>query len=84
MNFGRYWHTATLLNSGKVLVAAGNGSASGYEITAELYDPATETWTPTGSLLDFRKQHNATLLASGKVLVTGGLYPYGVAITATV
>ena len=72
MNFGRYWHTATLLASGKVLVAAGNGVASGYEISAELYDPATGTWTPTGSLLDYRKQHDATLLVSGKVLVTGG------------
>src|SRR5439155_10463918 len=82
MNFGRYWHTATLLASGKVLVAAGNGVASGYEISAELYDPATGTWTPTGSLLDYRKQHDATLLVSGKVLVTGGLYPFGVANSA--
>ena len=42
-------HTATLLPNGKVLVAGGyNGSA--VLSSAELYDPATGTWTATGSL----------------------------------
>ena len=37
MNTGREYHTATLLPNGKVLVAGGG------VVTAELYDPATET-----------------------------------------
>jgi len=37
-------HTATLLTDGQVLVAGG------YLASAELYDPASETWATTGSL----------------------------------
>jgi hypothetical protein len=34
-----------------------------------MYDPASGTWTATGSLNTARSRHNATLLANGKVLV---------------
>ena len=48
----RYHHTATLLPNGKVLVAGGQGGfGSGVSLaSAELYDPASGTWTATGSL----------------------------------
>src|SRR6266542_4499300 len=62
-------HTATLLPSGKVLVAGG------VACSAELYDPAMGTWTFTGNLNVGRGQHTATLLPSGKVLVAGGQNP---------
>ncbi|HEY3319857.1 MAG TPA: kelch repeat-containing protein, partial [Planctomycetota bacterium] len=67
----RYYHTATLLPSGKVLVAGGYGNF-GYLSSAQVYDPATGNWTATGALSTARYYHTATLLPSGKVLVTGG------------
>lgn len=68
---GRYSHTATRLNNGKVLIVGGyNGnSMSG----AELYDPATGLFTATGPLTTARDHHTATLLADGKVLIAGGV-----------
>src|SRR5207249_312001 len=68
----RYFHTATLLPNGKVLVAGGDGNGPSQE-SAELYDPASGTWTATGSLSPGASEHTATLLPNGKVLVAGGL-----------
>lgn len=74
MTTGRSWHTATLLPSGKVLVAGGNLSKSVFErtSTAELYDPAKGTWTPTRPMTNAHAGANAILLPSGKVVVAGG------------
>src|SRR5206468_1764466 len=58
------------LPSGKVLVVG--GQRGGYYRAAELYDPATGSWSSTGSLGTEREFHTATLLHSGKVLVAGG------------
>jgi len=68
----RYAHTATLLPSGKVLVAGGYSLSLGALRSAELYDPATGTWTATGDMTVERWQSTSTLLPSGKVLVVGG------------
>ncbi len=74
-------HTATLLPNSKVLVAGGSSGldSSGKLVfldSAELYDPATETWSATGHLSKPRTNHTAILLQNGNVLVMGG-YVYG-------
>jgi hypothetical protein len=63
----RYWHTATLLADGKVLVVGGIGPNG-----AEIYDPATGTWSLTNPPIHERIRHTATLLDNGLVLVAGG------------
>jgi len=75
-NQARYGYTATLLATGKVLVAGGAGGAVGLNDfdSAELYDPASGTWTLTGSMNNARRSHTATLLPDGKVLVAGGFF----------
>ena len=69
--------TATLLSDGRVLFAGGYNcapaGADGTWASAELYDPATGTFNPTGSMAAPRQQHTATLLADGRVLIVGGL-----------
>ncbi|MDY7227928.1 kelch repeat-containing protein [Hyalangium rubrum] len=64
-------HTTTLLPSGKILVTGGL-NASQNRAGAEVYDPATGTWSATGPMGQNRSYHTATLLPSGKVLVAGG------------
>ena len=57
------------------MVAGGfeSGAVHSHLASAQLYDPATGTWTATGSLIGGRYGHTATLLANGKVVVAGGI-----------
>ena len=70
MNLPRYGHTATLLNTGKVLAVGGYGVP--VSDTVELFDPSTGKWSYAKNLTVDLYGHTATLLSSGKVLVTGG------------
>ncbi len=81
MTTPRFAHTATLLNTGKALVAGGitgyrtvrrGGCVAVVTNLVDLFDPAAGAFTATGSMTSSRYAHTATLLQDGKVLVAGG------------
>ncbi|MGN6525278.1 MAG: kelch repeat-containing protein [Burkholderiaceae bacterium] len=78
MATARSSHAATLLGDGRVLVTGGSlpggAAAQGYAnlASAEIYDPAANTWTTVAPMAVARSHHTATLLADGRVLVVGG------------
>ena len=75
-------HTATLLNNGQVVLVGGFNVSNGtttYLSSGELYNPATGTFTATGSLSTARASHTATLLKNGTALVAGGFDSGGAA-----
>lgn len=66
-------HSATVLSDGRVLVCGGFDLVStAPRSDAEIFDPRTGRFTPTGSMAQPRTRHAAVLLANGKVLVAGG------------
>lgn len=77
MNVPREGHSLILLNNGQVLAV--NGDTTGAN-SAELYDPASGTWSFTGTPLAFQGEGSVTLLANGEVLLAGG---YGVNSTGS-
>jgi Galactose oxidase, central domain/Kelch motif len=79
----RFFHTATLLGSGKVLITGGLGGGSGAATSAELFDPVTNSFTPAGNMMVARAGHTATLLNTGKVLLVGGAPDFGDNAAAT-
>lgn len=68
--FGEDLYSATLLTSGKVLIAG--GMDGGRTNAAALYDPTTGSFAVTGSMSAARDAHAAVLLPDGRVLVVGG------------
>jgi hypothetical protein len=78
MVFPRTYHTLTLLPDGNVLATGGGITTdavglSGAVKAAELWSPATETWTTMASMQRPRLYHStALLLPDGRVLVAGG------------
>jgi WD40 repeat protein len=71
--------TATPLADGRVLIAGGSecggdpqaGTAISFA-TAEIYDPASGSFSQAGNMTVAREEHTATALSDGRVLITGG------------
>ena len=74
--------TATLIPSGKVIVAGGIESTGSPVKGSEIFDPSTGTFGLSGLLANPRTQHSATLLQSGQILLVGGLVGAGSTATA--
>ena len=75
MTTARESHTATLLKNGNVLITGGHkGRHAAITIysSAEIYNPASGTFSSSGNLTVRRHKHDATLLADGRVLIIGG------------
>ncbi|MBL0210684.1 MAG: hypothetical protein IPQ13_07200 [Holophagaceae bacterium] len=74
----RYWHSATALKDGRVLITGGvNGPNAPTDVFsgAEIWDFNAQASTASAPLAHSRARHNAVLLPSGKVLVAGGYIP---------
>jgi hypothetical protein len=87
MNTARGWHSATRLLDGRVLVAGGigtsyPGSRFADIASAELYDPATDHWEPTGSMT-WPRDGDALLLPDGQVLVVGACLDDGTVLAVS-
>ncbi len=78
----RFSHTATLLRSGKVLIAGGMTRNGVWLDSAELYDPSSGRFVPASRLHAQRAGATATLLPSGKVLIAGGSDGSGKSLTS--
>jgi hypothetical protein len=79
MHDTRAHHAATRLADGRVLVVGGFGSL-GYGrplSSAEIYDPASDTWYDAGTLSRERYGHGLTALGDGRAVVTGAAYATG-------
>ena len=72
MTVSRGGHSATVLRDGRVLIAGGDTALDTDTASAEIFDPATNTFSPTGSLNTPRHGYSATLLPDGRVLVIAG------------
>lgn len=72
MTAQRDWHTASLLASGKVLVAGGDASGAQTNVTADLFDPSSGNFAVTGNMTEPRYYHAASTLNDGTVLISGG------------
>ena len=83
MAFPRSQHNLTLLPDGTVLVTGGGRSSNANDLAvavheAELWSPATETWTMMSAMQTPRLYHGtALLLPDGRVLVAGSGRPTG-------
>ncbi len=68
----RFFHRATLLDNGNVLVTGGLTTSFSILWRAEIYKLTSNSWSEAAQMNSPRFFHTATRLNNGKVLVTGG------------
>jgi hypothetical protein len=68
---GRYETYLVRLPTAKVFVAGGRGS-TGYLATAEIFDPATMTWTLQSPMKTARADHSTVVMSDGRVMAVAG------------
>jgi len=72
MTSPRTFHTATLLNDGRVLIIGGQDNNGTTLKSAEVFDPLANSFSFIVNMNQARFYHTATLLNDGKVLIAGG------------
>jgi hypothetical protein len=77
MSYGRYQHDLVTLADGEVMAIGGSSSVDQADVNgplpAEIWNPATETWTTVAATANPRMYHStALLLPDGRVLAAGG------------
>jgi hypothetical protein len=78
MSVARYIGSSARLANGQVLVAGGWSYTTDFDpslSTAEIYDPAANSWTATGSMSTGRARFALVTLADGRLLAAGGVGP---------
>ena len=75
MDAGRYAPIAVGLDGGSVLIAGGYDFDLGIQPSAGIFDPASSTLSPAGSLRTGRNFASWVTLETGEVLVVGGFHP---------
>ena len=76
LNVPRWNGKVVVLADGRVLIAGGARPSSPFDLLrdAEIYDPASDTWTVTGRMVTTRPWFTMTTLQDGTVLAAGGGY----------
>jgi len=79
MSAPRVQMNAVLLPNGKVLALGGSASNetdSTASLGADLFDPATQTWSPAGTMFKSRMYHSVALLMPDATVWVAGSNPY--------
>ena len=69
---GRFYHTATRLTDGRVLIAGGEIGWNNQIASTEIFDPNTGAFSAGPAMHATRAEHTATTLSSGDILIVGG------------
>jgi hypothetical protein len=67
----RAQHAASLLPDGRVLLVGGNAASGDWLQSAEIYDPARETFSATSSTLSRYQAPQLTRLRDGRIMLSG-------------
>lgn len=82
LSTARALSVAVPLADGRVLIAGGVDATGAALASAEIYDPATNAFTPTGAMSVARAGHAGALLGNGRVMVVGGTTTFSDPIAA--